>query len=151
MHRRYIDVECKDLISNIFTYGLKKKDLYFTNFYNRISLNNTVNKYLNEKEIDVFENQFGFKKSKGWNWRQKIVVGVLNKIRYTLLDYYLDHNSIVKLHQQYQLDDTNSVLNKYLKDGNSVAEIMDQNETLRNGKKSLLEFINFELKIYTIF
>ena len=82
---------------------------------------------------------------------KKIVVGVLNKIRYTLLDYYLDHNSIVKLHQQYQLDDTNSVLNKYLKDGNSVAEIMYQNETLRNGKKSLLEFTNFELKIYTIF
>ena len=38
MHHRYFDKEYKDLINSISVYGLRRKDLDFTNFANGISL-----------------------------------------------------------------------------------------------------------------
>ena len=48
-HHNYIGNECQDLINNTLTSGLKNKDLYLTNFGNRITT------FLQEKNIDVFE------------------------------------------------------------------------------------------------
>ena len=36
-------------------------------------------------------------KTKNWNWKQKRAVITLNKIRYDLLNHYLDPNTIIKL------------------------------------------------------
>ena len=60
MHHGYIGDEYVDLI-NIFTYGFK--DLPLTNIDNRISWKDIVNRYLKEKDADVFENLFDIKKS----------------------------------------------------------------------------------------
>ena len=60
VHHRYIDDNYKNLINNIFTRGLKDGDLHLRSFNSQIGLNNIVSKYLKEKDIDVFENNFSF-------------------------------------------------------------------------------------------
>ena len=52
MRHNYIADEYKDLINNIFTHGLKV----------------VVNRYLKEKDSDVFENRF-FKRNSLKNWQ----------------------------------------------------------------------------------
>lgn len=42
---------------------LEDKDLHLTNINNLISSKNIVSRYLKEKDSDVFENLFDFKKS----------------------------------------------------------------------------------------
>ena len=42
---------------------LEDKDLHLTNINNLISLKNIASRYLKEKDSDVFENLFDFKKS----------------------------------------------------------------------------------------
>ena len=39
--------------------GLRDKDLYLTNIYNQTGFKNIVNRYLEEKDTDVFES-FGY-------------------------------------------------------------------------------------------
>ena len=46
------------------------------------------------------------------------VFSILNRIRYSTLDFYLDSNTIVDLHKKYQGDKIDSKLNKYSKYGN---------------------------------
>ena len=41
-------------------------------------------------------------KAKVENEDKKSVVGILNKIRYSMSDFYLDLNTIVDLHKKYQ-------------------------------------------------
>ena len=67
---------------------------------------------------------------------QKGVVSNLNKIRCSMLDFYFDPNAIADLRKRYQHDKIDSILEKYWKYSNSIDEIMDQIETLRNEKKS---------------
>ena len=45
MKSRYFDKEYKDLINNLSVYGLREKDLYLTNFANRISLKSVMSRY----------------------------------------------------------------------------------------------------------
>ena len=45
IHTRYFDKEYKDLINNLSVYGLREKDLYLTNFANRISLKSVMSRY----------------------------------------------------------------------------------------------------------
>ena len=60
LHHRYISAEYKDLIKNIFKYRLKNKNLFHTNFDNRIDLKYFVNRYLKKKNVHVFEDEFDF-------------------------------------------------------------------------------------------
>ena len=107
------------MINRIFTYWLKDKDLH------RIGLKYTANKLLKEKDIDVFENLFDFKKSvknladiddriimtvenyepktKTEMEDKKRVVSILNKIRYSKLDFYLDLDTIADLHKNINM------------------------------------------------
>ena len=62
------------------------------------------------------------------------VVSILNETRHILLDYYLDPNTIAELQKRCQRDDADSILKKYSEDGNSIDEIMDQIEVLKNAK-----------------
>ena len=39
-----------------------------------------------------------------WNWKQKRVVIILNRIKYSLLDYYLNLNTIVEFHKKCEDD-----------------------------------------------
>ena len=63
----------------------------------------------------------------------------MNKIRNTLLDYYLHTNIIVELHQKYQHNKIGGVLKKYSKDSHSIDQIVGEIEMYRNTKKSLPE------------
>ena len=54
LHNRYIDCKYKILINNIFTNGLKDRDLDLTNFNCWMGLKNISNRYLKEKDIDVY-------------------------------------------------------------------------------------------------
>ena len=56
VHHNYTDDKYEDLINNIFRYGLKDKHFCLTNFDNSIGLENIVNRYCNEKDINLFEN-----------------------------------------------------------------------------------------------
>ena len=67
MHYRYIGNEYEGLIAGIFKYEITDEDLNLTNFYNlKPRLLNIVNKYLGEKNIDVYDkfsiNQVNFGK-----------------------------------------------------------------------------------------
>ena len=92
----------------------------------RIGLKKDVNKYLKEKDIDVSQDQFDFKKliknladieykinTIIENYKPKSnlkiednkrVFGIFNIIRYSLLDYCLDPITNVELHKEYQCD-----------------------------------------------
>ena len=92
----------------------------------RIGLKKDVNKYLKEKDIDVSQDQFDFKKliknladieykinmiienykpkSNLKIENNKRVFGIFNIIRYSLLDYCLDPITNVELHKEYQCD-----------------------------------------------
>ena len=63
----------------------------------------------------------------------------MNKIRNTLLDYYLHTNIIVELHKKYQHNKIGGVLKKYSKDSPSIDQIVGEIEMYRNTKKSLPE------------
>ena len=39
-----------------------------------------------------------------WNWKQKRVVSLLIRIKYSLLDYYLNLNTIVEFHKKCEDD-----------------------------------------------
>ena len=67
-----------------------------------------------------------------------------------MLDYYFDSNTIAELQERYQRDDIDSIVKIYSEDGNSIDEIMDQYEVLRNPKKSspeetIAERVNYYL------
>ena len=92
----------------------------------RIGLKKDVNKYLKEKDIDVSQDQFDFKKliknladieykinmiienykpkSNLKIENNKRVFGIFNIIRYSLLDYCLDPITNVELHKEHQCD-----------------------------------------------
>ena len=155
MHHRYIDDEYKDLINKIFTYGLKE------NFDNRICLKNIVNKYLQEKDTDVYENQIIFDRSiknladidnkksiilKNYEPKTKVelegekrIISILNKIKYNLLDFYLDPIIIVELYKSFKSNKIDSMLNKYSKDGSPIYEVIDQIEIIKNPSKTTSE------------
>ena len=88
------------MINNFFDYALK--DLYLDN---RIGLQNIVNKYLKQNNIDFSEKQFDFiesiKNLTTFDDKMNAVIEhsepkitKLNKIRYVLLKYYLGPNTI---------------------------------------------------------
>ena len=65
-----------------------------------------------------------------------------------MLDFYLYPNTIADLHEKYQHNKIDSILDKYSKSSNSVNEIMDLIETLRSTKKPPLEeFIAERVKL----
>ena len=64
---------------------------------------------------------------------KKIAVSILNKIRYKLLDYYLDPHTINELKNKYQYN-MDRILKKYSKDANSIDEIMNQIEIYKTRK-----------------
>ena len=103
--------------------------MHLTSIDRRIGLKKDVNKYLKEKDIDVSQDQFDFKKLiKNLadieykinmiieNYKPKSnlkiednkrVFGIFNIIRiirYSLLDYCLDPIINVELHKEYQCD-----------------------------------------------
>lgn len=51
-----------------------------------------------------------------------------------MLDFHLDPNAIAYLYKKQQRDKIDTILNKYSKDGNSVDEITDEIDALRNVK-----------------
>ena len=61
--------------------GLRDKDLYLTNIYNRTGFKNIVNRYLKEKDTDVFES-FGYFKR-----RVKNLVDIDKNINLILENY----------------------------------------------------------------
>ena len=134
---RYIGDECKDLINRICTYGLKDKDFHLTNFDNQIGLKNIINRHFKEKGTDVFENHFildrfiknladiedkinmiveiyGPKTKPGIEDKER-AISILNAIKYDLLDYFLDPNTIIEMHKKFGRDKIDSILNKYSK------------------------------------
>ena len=65
VHHRYIGDKYKNLIPNIFTFGLKDGDFHLTYFDNQhVRLTDIINKCLKEKRknIDVSNRFFNFKK-----------------------------------------------------------------------------------------
>ena len=63
VRHRYIGYEYKNVIANIFNYGLKDGDLHLRNVDNwQLGLTSIVNSYL-EKNIDVDDKLVNFKKS----------------------------------------------------------------------------------------
>ena len=54
---------------------------------------------------------------------------MLDKIRYSIFDFYLNPNTVVALHKKYQGDKIDSILNKYSRDNNSIDDQMDKTET----------------------
>ena len=72
-----------------------------------------MRRYLKENHIDVFENLFDFKKSikiladidekinmirESYDPKAKVgFVTIFNKIRYSMIEFYLDHNTIIDL------------------------------------------------------
>ena len=44
-----------------------------------------------------------------WNWKQKRVVSISNRIKYNLLDYYLNLNTIVEFHKNREGDKIDSI------------------------------------------
>ena len=61
--------------------GLRDKDLYLTNIYNQTGFKNIVNRYLKEKDTDVFES-FGYFKR-----RVKNLVDIDKNINLILENY----------------------------------------------------------------
>ena len=60
MYNEYIDNKYEVLINNICTHELKEEDLHLTNFGDWISLINIANRYLEEKDPDVYNQIFNF-------------------------------------------------------------------------------------------
>ena len=60
----------------------------------------------------------------------------MNEIKNNLLDYYLDPNTIVELHKIHQCNKKDSILNKCLKDGSSIDQVIDEIEMYRYTKQS---------------
>ena len=71
------------------------------------------------------------------NLKAKKVIRSLNRIKYALLEYYLNPNIIAELHKN--LNAKNSLPKKYSKDGNSADESIVEFEMLRNIKRTLLQ------------
>ena len=137
---------------------LEDKDLHLTNINNLISSKNIVSRYLKEKDSDVFENLFDFKKSVKIlanienkinmfieNYKPKThvekevkkrVLSTLNKIRYTCLFFFQIPLLFLISIKKYQRNKIDRMLNKYSENSNSVDEIIDQVEILRNVNKS---------------
>ena len=63
----------------------------------------------------------------------------MNEIRNNLLDYYLNPNAFIELHEKYQHNKIASILCKYSKDGSSINQIMEKIEMYRNTKNSMPE------------
>ena len=63
VHNRCIDDKYKDLTNDIFTNELKDGDLHLTKFNNRIDLKSIVNRYLKEKDFDVYGRFYYLKNS----------------------------------------------------------------------------------------
>ena len=125
------------MINRIFTYGLKDKNFRLTNFDNQIGLKNIINRHFKEKDTDMFENHFILDrfiknladiedkiqmiieiyepKTKAGIEDKKRVISILNAIKYDLLDYFLDPNTIIEMHKKFGRDKIDSILNKYSK------------------------------------
>ena len=111
------------------------------------ALKNLVNRFLKEKETDVFENLFDSKKSiknladiddkinlivKNYEPKRKANMKDLKRIVNIL-------NKSISITTKHQHDKIDSKLNKNSEDHSSIDEIIDQIETLRNTKKLPLE------------
>ena len=117
MNYRYFGDQYKDLINNIFNYGLNEKDLHLTGIDDRITeLKNNVNRYLKKTDIDMIEEELDFNKfiknsatigdkinriAEDYEPKTKVEIeekkrvgNILNKIRNALIDYYLDLNTV---------------------------------------------------------
>ena len=111
MHHKYVVGENEDLIKNIFRMDYKIKITISQSYRKSI-----MRRYLKENHIDVFENLFDFYKSikiladidekinmirESYDPKakvgEKIVVTIFNKIRYSMIEFYLDHNTIIDL------------------------------------------------------
>ena len=61
----------------------------------------------------------------------------MNVIKYDLLDYYLDPNTIVEMHKTFECNKIDSILNKSSKkDSGAINEMIDQIDTLRKTNQS---------------
>ena len=61
----------------------------------------------------------------------------MNVIKYDLLDYYLDPNTIVEMHKKFGCNKIDSILNKSpKKDSGAINEMIDQIDTLRKTNQS---------------
>ena len=111
------------------------------------ALKNLVNRFLKEKETDVFENLFDSRKSiknladiddkinlivKNYEPKRKANMKDLKRIVNIL-------NKSISITTKHQHDKIDSKLNKNSEDHSSIDEIIDQIETLRNTKKLPLE------------
>ena len=56
-----------------------------------------------------------------------------------MLSYYLDPNIIVEVHENFERDRIDSILNSYSKNAGPVDEIIDQIEMIRNANKTPLK------------
>ena len=111
VHHKYVVDENEDLIKNIFRMDYKIKITISQRYRKSI-----MRRYLKENHIDVFENLFDFKKSikiladidekinmirESYDPKakvgEKVVVTIFNKIRYSMIEFYLDHNTIIDL------------------------------------------------------
>ena len=111
------------------------------------ALKSLVNRFLKEKETDVFENLFDSRKSvknladiddkinlivKNYEPKRKANMKDLKRIVNIL-------NKSISITTKHQHDKIDSKLNKNSEDHSSIDEIIDQIETLRNTKKLPLE------------
>ena len=70
---------------------------------------------------------------------EKRIISILNKIKYNLLDFYLDPIIIVELYKSFKSNKIDSMLNKYSKDGSPIYEVIDQIEIIKNPSKTTSE------------
>ena len=100
--------------------------MHLTSIDSRIGFKKDVNKYLKERDIDVSEDQFDFKKLiknladiedkinmiiENYKLKSNVKIednkrdfSIFNIIRYSLLDYCLDPITNVELHKEHQCD-----------------------------------------------
>ena len=68
---------------------------------------------------------------------KKRLLSILNKIRKSILDFYVPHETIFKLIKKYKPQKLDKVLTKYSKHSRSAGEIEDQyNELSKYSKRS---------------
>ena len=64
---------------------------------------------------------------------KKRIISILNAIKYDLLDYYLNPNTIFEMHKTFGRDKGDNILKKYSKkDSCPIDEVINQIDMLRN-------------------
>ena len=97
-------------------------------FENRFILNKSIKNFADiEDKTNMIVGSHGPKTNTEIK-EEKIVVSILNKIKYDLLDHYLHPYTIAKMYKKFECDTLDSILNNYSnKGGGPIVKIIDRN------------------------